>query len=108
MSIIFNYICINEEMLPIYIYIYIYIYMCVCVCVCVCLCVRACVSFESVYIYIYIYNQKINAKDKKLARKITVYTFSPIFLHKTLQVSNSEYFFLLDWLLKKARKLNLF
>ena len=43
MSIMFNEICINEEMLPIYIYIYIYmcvcvyiyIYMCVCVCVCV-------------------------------------------------------------------------
>ena len=33
MSIMFNEICINEEMLPIYIYIY--IYMCVCVCVCV-------------------------------------------------------------------------
>ena len=32
MSIIFNEICINEEMLPIYIYIY---YVCVCVCVCV-------------------------------------------------------------------------
>ena len=31
MSIMFNEICINEEMLPIYIYIYI----CVCVCVCV-------------------------------------------------------------------------
>ena len=31
----FNQICINEEILPIYIYIYIYIYMCVCVCVCV-------------------------------------------------------------------------
>ena len=30
MSITFNEICINEEMLPIY------IYMCVCVCVCVC------------------------------------------------------------------------
>ena len=29
----FNEICINEEMLPIYIYI---IYICVCVCVCVC------------------------------------------------------------------------
>ena len=41
-SIMFNEICINEEMLPkytytyIYIYIYIYIYMCVCVCVCMC------------------------------------------------------------------------
>ena len=34
MSIMFNEICINEEMLPkyTYIYIYIYIYMCVCVC----------------------------------------------------------------------------
>ena len=35
MSIMFNEICINEEMLPKYTYIYIYIYMCVCVCVCV-------------------------------------------------------------------------
>ena len=34
MSIMFNEICINEEMLPKYIYIY--IYMCVCVCVCIC------------------------------------------------------------------------
>ena len=36
MSIMFNKICINEEMLPKYIYfkiIYIYIYICVCVCV---------------------------------------------------------------------------
>ena len=31
MSIMFNEICINEEMLPIYIYIYIYMCMCVCV-----------------------------------------------------------------------------
>ena len=38
MSIMFNEICINEEMLPKYTYIYIYIYVCVCVCVCVCLC----------------------------------------------------------------------
>ena len=38
MSIMFNEICINEEMLPKYIYIYIYIYICVCVCVCVCVC----------------------------------------------------------------------
>ena len=29
MSIMFNEICINEEMLPIYIYIYIYIYNCI-------------------------------------------------------------------------------
>ena len=36
MSIMFNEICINEEMLPKYTYIYIYIYICVCVCVCVC------------------------------------------------------------------------
>ena len=40
MSIMFNEICINEEMLPkytyIYIYIYIGIYVCVCVYVCVC------------------------------------------------------------------------
>ena len=41
MSIMFNEMCINEEMLPkytylyMYIYIYIYIYVCVCVCVCV-------------------------------------------------------------------------
>ena len=35
MSIMFNEICINEEMLPKYTYIYIYIYMYVCVCVCV-------------------------------------------------------------------------
>ena len=33
MSIMFNEICINEEMMPIYIYIY--IYECVFVCVCV-------------------------------------------------------------------------
>ena len=33
MSIMFNEICINEEMLPKYTYIY------VCVCVCVCMCV---------------------------------------------------------------------
>ena len=45
MSIMFNEICINEEMLPKYTYIYIYIYMCVCVCVCVC--VRACVCVIS-------------------------------------------------------------
>ena len=39
-SIIFNEICSNEEMLPKYTYIYIYIYVCVCVCVCVwCVCV---------------------------------------------------------------------
>ena len=48
MSIMFNEICINEEMLPkytrthththTYIYIYIYIYVCVCVCVCVYVC----------------------------------------------------------------------
>ena len=37
MSIMFNEICINEEMLPIYIYIYIYICVCVCVCVCGCI-----------------------------------------------------------------------
>ena len=38
MYIMFNEICINDDMLLqyIYIYIYIYIYMCVCVCVCVC------------------------------------------------------------------------
>ena len=46
MSIMFNEICINEEMLPIYIYthththvytyIYIYIYVCMNECVCVC------------------------------------------------------------------------
>ena len=41
MSIMFNEICINEEMLPKYTYIYIYIYMCVCVCVCVCLSISA-------------------------------------------------------------------
>ena len=38
MSIMFNEICINEEMLPKFTYIYIYIYIysvCVCVCVCV-------------------------------------------------------------------------
>ena len=39
-SVMFNEICINEEMLPKYtyinMYIYIYIYVCVCVCVCVC------------------------------------------------------------------------
>ena len=35
MSIMFNEICINEEMLPKYTYIYIYIYVCVCICVCV-------------------------------------------------------------------------
>ena len=29
MSIMFNEICINEEMLPKYIYIYIYIYICI-------------------------------------------------------------------------------
>ena len=33
MSIMFNEICINEEMLPMYIYIYIYVCVCVCVCV---------------------------------------------------------------------------
>ena len=37
MSIMFNEICINEEMLPIYIYIYIYIVVCVRVCACLCL-----------------------------------------------------------------------
>ena len=36
-SIMFNEICINEEMLRKYTYIY--IYMCVCVCVCVCVCI---------------------------------------------------------------------
>ena len=36
MSIIFNEIFINEEMLPIYTYIYIYIYIYVCVCVYLC------------------------------------------------------------------------
>ena len=42
MSIMFNEICINEEMRPIhiYIYIYIYIYVCVCLCVCVYVCAR--------------------------------------------------------------------
>ena len=51
MSIMFNEICINEEMLPKYTYICIYIhekglYICVCVCLCVCVfvCVRVCVS----------------------------------------------------------------
>ena len=51
MSVMFNQICINEEMLPKYIYIYIYMYVCMyiyiyiytrvraCVCVCVCVCV---------------------------------------------------------------------
>ena len=34
MSIMFNEICINEEMLPKYIHTHIYIYVCVCVCVC--------------------------------------------------------------------------
>ena len=43
MSIMFNEICINQEMLPKKKNIYIY----VCVCVCVCVCVRA-----LVYIYI--------------------------------------------------------
>ena len=42
MSIMFNEICINEEMLPKYTY----IYMCVCVCVC---------AYFYVYIYIYMY-----------------------------------------------------
>ena len=36
MSIMFNQIGINKEMLPKYTYVYIYIYVCVCVCVCVC------------------------------------------------------------------------
>ena len=37
MSIMFNEICINEEMLPKYTYFkYICMYLCVCVCVCVC------------------------------------------------------------------------
>ena len=39
-SIIFNQICINEEMLPIYTYINIYIYTRVYVRVCVCVCAR--------------------------------------------------------------------
>ena len=42
MSIMFHEICINEEMLPIYIYIYILreVVGLICVCVCVCVCVR--------------------------------------------------------------------
>ena len=39
LSIMFNEICINEEMLPKYIYIYICVCVCECVCVCVCMCV---------------------------------------------------------------------
>ena len=46
MSIMFDEIGINEEMLSkytcIYIYIYIYMCVCVCVCVCVCICMRVC------------------------------------------------------------------
>ena len=42
MSIMFNEICINEEMLPkyTYIYIYIYIYMCVCIYICIYICLK--------------------------------------------------------------------
>ena len=72
MFIMFNEICINEEMLPKYTY----IYMCVCVCVCVrvyvcvsslsllslyfsvclCLCLSVCLGL-SLYIYIYTYKR---------------------------------------------------
>ena len=55
MSIMFNEIAINEEMLPKYTHThtYIYIYMCVCVCVymCVCVCVFALVWFGLVWFY---------------------------------------------------------
>ena len=47
MSIMFNEICINEEMLPKYTYIYIYVCVCVCVCLCVCvnyLCTHSCIT----------------------------------------------------------------
>ena len=58
-SIMFNEICINEEMLPkyththMYIYIYIYIYWCVCVCACVLMYTHE-RTHTHTYIYIYI------------------------------------------------------
>ena len=46
MFIMFNQICINEEMLPKYTHIYIYICIYICVCVCV---------YIYIYTHIYIY-----------------------------------------------------
>ena len=62
MSIMFNEICINEEMLPKYTYIYIYICVCVCVCVCMCVCVLP--KFSS-YIYIYACNNNSAKREFK-------------------------------------------
>ena len=42
MSILFNQIVINEEMLQKYTHTHTHIYVCVCVCLCVCVCVCVC------------------------------------------------------------------
>ena len=61
MSIMFNEICINEEMLPKYTYIYIYIYIYICN-------KEIILSLSLslyIYIYIYIYTEMYNCKKKK-------------------------------------------
>ena len=60
-SIMFNEICINEEMLPKYTYIYIYIYIYIYTRVCVCIYLRLSVYL---YIYIYIYIYQLFHTDK--------------------------------------------
>ena len=65
MSIIFNEICINGEMLPIYIYIYIYIYMSI-----------------YIYIYIYIYNVYYIERNVVLMKICYIYIYIlEAFLH---------------------------
>ena len=75
MSIMFNEICINEEMLPkytyIYIYIYIYIYnIYIYIYIYVCVCVSVCIYIYILYIYIYMeVNKAIKSDSMKKSRK---------------------------------------
>ena len=53
MSILFNQICINKEMLSEYKHIYIYVCVCICMCVYVYVCVYVCVCMcMCVYMYV--------------------------------------------------------
>ena len=54
MSIMFNEICINEEMLPKYLYIYIYLYTYIYIYICIFIYIYVLVGIY-IYIYIYIY-----------------------------------------------------
>ena len=81
MSIMFNEICINEEMLPKYTYIYIYIYVCVCVCVCM---------YVYIYMYIYIYIYKIGSLTEKPFTKLKLFSLVLSLLSDHIQGNSVE------------------